>query len=124
MTTISQDLIDQCRDKLIQTKSDILNRVQEARRNLATEEKGGDEGDQTVRALAESEFLRMNERLRKQLVEIEMALHRIDQGTYGICEETEENIETDRLLAIPWTRLSIEGAEIRESMDKRYASTR
>ncbi|MEZ4871892.1 MAG: TraR/DksA family transcriptional regulator [Bdellovibrionales bacterium] len=121
MASLSQELISQCKDKLIETKSEILNRVHEARRNLASEEKGGDEGDQTVRALAESEFLRMNERLRKQLVEIEMALHRIEQGTYGICEETEENIEVDRLLAIPWTRLSIEGAEIRESMDKRYA---
>ncbi len=40
---------------------------------------------------------------------------------YGICEETEELIEEDRLLAIPWTRLSIEGAEIRESVNKRYA---
>ena len=64
----------------------------------------------------------MNERLRKRLVEIEMALTRIDQGGYGICEETEELIEPERLRAIPWTRLSIEGAEIRESMKRRYAT--
>jgi DnaK suppressor protein len=63
----------------------------------------------------------MNERLRKQLVEIEMALARIENGNYGICEETEELIEEERLVAIPWTRLSIEGAEIRESLTKRYA---
>jgi DnaK suppressor protein len=50
-----------------------------------------------------------------------MALSRIESGTYGICEETEEQIEHERLLAIPWTRLSIEGAEIRESIKKRYA---
>ena len=50
-----------------------------------------------------------------------MALSRIDSGTYGICEETEEVVEAERLLAIPWTRLSIEGAEIRESLNKRYA---
>jgi len=54
-------------------------------------------------------------------MEIEMALGRIENGTYGICEETEEPIETDRLLAIPWTRLSIEGAELRESLGRRYA---
>ena len=35
--------------------------------------------------------------------------------------ETEEEIEPERLRALPWTRLSIEGAEIRESMTKRYA---
>ena len=39
----------------------------------------------------------------------------------GTVEETEELIEPERLRAIPWTRLSIEGAEIRESLTKRYA---
>lgn len=74
-----------------------------------------------MRALAESETLTLHERLRSQLLEIESALSRIENGTYGFCEETEEPIEADRLLAIPWTRLSIEGAEIRESSNKKYA---
>jgi DnaK suppressor protein len=123
MTGLSQDLIEKCKQKLISAKSDILNRVRESRQDLYNTEdaKGGDEGDQTMRALAESEFLSMHERLRKQLMEIELALSRIDKGLYGVCEETEEPIEADRLLAIPWTRLSIEGAEIRESIRKRYA---
>src|SRR5580704_5536175 len=123
MTGLSHDLIEKCKQKLISAKSDILNRVRESRQDLYNTEdaKGGDEGDQTMRALAESEFLSMHERLRKQLMEIELALSRIDKGLYGICEETEEPIEAERLLAIPWTRLSIEGAEIRESVRKRYA---
>ena len=119
---LPSDLIDKCKTKLLETKSELLNRVRESRQDLNNDDsKGGDEGDQTMRALAESEFLSMHERLRKQLVEIEMALSRIDNGVYGVCEETEEPIESDRLLAIPWTRLSIEGAEIRESVNKRYA---
>lgn len=123
MNNLPQELLDKCRQKLIEAKSDILNRVRESRQDLynADDNKGGDEGDQTMRALAESEFLSMHERLRKQLMEIEMALGRIEKGTYGVCEETEEPIEPDRLLAIPWTRLSIEGAEMRESLRKRYA---
>lgn len=123
MTTMPQGLIEKCKTKLLDAKADILNRVRESRQDLynAEDNKGGDEGDQTMRALAESEFLSMHERLRKQLMEIEMALGRIENGLYGICEETEEPIEHDRLLAIPWTRLSIEGAEIRESLGKRYA---
>ena len=56
----------------------------------------------------------------EQLLEIEAALHRISAGTYGICEETEEFIEQERLQALPWTRLSIEGAEIREALTKTY----
>lgn len=120
---LSAELIEKCRAKLIETKAELLNRVRESRQDLYNSEdnKGGDEGDQTMRALAESEFLSMHERLRTQLAEIEMALSRIENGVYGTCEETEEPIEPERLLAIPWTRLSIEGAEIRESVGKRYA---
>lgn len=118
---LSPQLLEECKQKLIDAKSDILNRFQTSRSDLVSEDRGGDEGDQTVRALQESEFLSMNERLRSKLVEIESALARIENGNYGVCEETEEQIEVDRLRAIPWTRLSIEGAEIRESMTKKYA---
>ena len=124
MEELNPELVAQCKAKLIEAKSNILNRVREAKEGLNKnfdDSKGGDEGDQTLRALAETEFLNMTERLRSQLVEIEMSLARIENGGYGICEETEELIEPDRLLAIPWTRLSIEGAEIRESVQKRYA---
>jgi len=99
----------------------LLNRVKESRNDLNNDEKGGDEADQTVRVLAEAEFLSRHERLRNQLLEIEGALARIENGSFGICEETEEWIEPERLRAIPWTRLSIEGAEIRESINKKYA---
>lgn len=117
----SASLIAECREKLLVIKSDLLNRVKEARGKLDQFERGGDEADQTMRLLAEQEMLNLTDRLRSQLLEIESALGRIESGNFGYCEETEEMIETDRLRAIPWTRLSIEGAEIRESMNKRYA---
>jgi DnaK suppressor protein len=119
--TISEKLVNECKRKLLQTKAELLNRVRDSRTTLDNDERGGDEGDQTVRVLAEAEFLSMHERLRAQLIEIENALARMESGAYGFCEETDEEIEPERLLAIPWTRLSIEGAEIRESVEKRYA---
>ena len=120
---LPERLIKQCKERLLERKTEILNRVQESRKSLAaTEDKrGGDEADQTMAILQEKEALTNHERLRTQLVEIEAALSRIEGGNYGICEETEEEIEHDRLLAIPWTRLSIEGAELREAVSKRYA---
>lgn len=118
---ISTKLMEDCKRKLLQAKADLMNRAKESRSNLVDDEKGGDEADQTVRVLAEAEFLSMQDRIRTQLMEVESALARIEGGTFGLCEETEEPIEAERLLAIPWTRLSIEGAEIRESMNKRYA---
>ena len=121
MSQISEQLKRECRAKLLQAKADLLNRVKESRGDLYNDDKGGDEADQTVRVLAEAEFLSRHERLRAQLVEIEGALARMENGSFGVCEETEEAIEPERLRAIPWTRLSIEGAEIRESVNKKYA---
>lgn len=82
---------------------------------------GGDEADQTMSVMRENEYLASQERLQTQLLEIEMALARIEKGSYGICEETEEPIGAERLRAVPWTRVSLEGAEIRESVKKRFA---
>ena len=58
---------------------------------------------------------------RQLIKEIDFALNKIKLGTYGICEETEELIPYNRLLAIPWTRLSIEGAQIREQEGQKIA---
>src|SRR4051812_34434677 len=106
MAQISERLVQECKDKLLKIKADILNRVKDARQSLViNDDKGGDEADQTVRVLAEAEFLNMHDRLRSQLIEIESALGRIENGSFGFCEETEEVIEPERLRAIPWTRL-------------------
>lgn len=121
MSKLSESLIRQCKQKLLEAKAEILNRVRDNRQEIFSGDTGGDEADQTLRLLAESEALSIQERLRTRLLEIETALARISDGSYGVCDETEETIEPDRLLAIPWTRLSIEGAEIREAVSKRYA---
>lgn len=123
MSHLPEKVLKECKRKLLDAKTNILNRVRAGRDALSIVEgeTTGDEADQTSRIMQESEFISNQERLRSQLMEIESALGRIETGTYGVCEETEEFIEVDRLLAIPWTRLSIEGAEIREAMTKRYA---
>jgi DnaK suppressor protein len=103
-------------------RQDLLNRVRVSQLDFGHMEKStGDEVDQTVAQLAENHFLISQERMRNQLLEIELALSRIENGTYGVCEETEEPIEVDRLFAVPWTRLSIEGAEIQEAMMRKFA---
>jgi DnaK suppressor protein len=114
-------VISICKERLLTTKADLLNRVRENHQQYHTRDRGGDEGDLALNVLAEDHFLNTQERLRAQLLDIEMALSKISRGVYGICEETDEPIEIERLLAIPWTRLSVEGAEIRDTMSKRYA---
>ncbi len=118
---ISDQIIQECRRKLILAKQDLLNRFRTAQSEFVQSEKSGDEGDQSVAHIAEHSFLVNQERIRNQILEIEMALARIEQGKFGVCEETEEIIESERLLAVPWTRLSIEGAELREAVSRKYA---
>jgi len=121
MKRVSDQIMQECRKRLLISKQDILNRFRTAQKEFIHTEKGGDEIDQSIGQLAEHSFLVAQERMRNQLMEIESALARLEQGTFGFCEETDELIETERLLAIPWTRLSIEGAELREAVSRRYA---
>ena len=73
---LTDKVIKDCREKLLKSKMELLNRVKEAREKLDLGEKGGDEADQTMRLLAEQEMLNLNDRLRSQLYEIESALGR------------------------------------------------
>lgn len=117
------DLISVCKQKLLNVKADLMNRARQAAQDFNQIDKAsGDEIDQSAAHQEEHTFLVNQNRIKEQIMEIDFALARIQQGTYGICEETEEKIEAERLLAIPWTRLSIEGAEIRENARKRYAT--
>lgn len=118
---ISSEIISECKKKLLAMKAELLNRAKALRAEFAANDKhSGDEIDQTVAQLAENNFLASQERVRTQLMEIEFALSRIQSGHFGVCEETGEYIERDRLMALPFTRLSIEGAEIREAHTKRF----
>lgn len=118
----NQEVVRKCKEKLLQTKQELINRVRSNLLNFREVDKAsGDEIDQSVAHLEEHNFLIGQERLKTQIIEVEMALSRIELGTFGYCEETDEAIESERLLAIPWTRLSIEGAELRESMSRKYA---
>lgn len=121
MSYLSKKILTLCKEKLLESKASILNRIRSNHSEFHSRDRSGDETDQAVNVLAEDQFLNIQERLRIQLLEIEVALAKIERGIYGICEETEEPIEIERLLAIPWTRLSVEGAEIRDDLSKRYA---
>lgn len=121
-SNLPTEIISKCKTKLLQMKAELMNRSKQAAQNFNQIDKSaGDEIDQSAAHQEEHAFLVNQTRLKSQLLEIEFALGRIEQGFYGLCEETQEPIEQERLLAIPHTRLSIEGAEIRESMTRKFA---
>lgn len=124
---LSQTVIENCRVQLIEKRSQILNQVRTTSSELlaTTQEKSsGDEADQSVRLLDEQKLIDTKEWLLNLLFEVDRALARIESGTFGICEETLEPIEQNRLVALPWTRLSIEGAELREQINRRVGGRR
>ena len=117
-------LVDECRSKLILMREDLMNTFRHHRLEVSAYDKmSGDEVDQTSAQALENDFAIRSSRIRHQLLEIEHALSRIQRGDFGICEETGEPIEHARLLAIPYTRLSLEGAEIREALRERFAQS-
>ena len=79
--------------------------------------------DLTDRASLETDRaieLRTRARERRLISKIDAALHRIDDGTYGYCEETDEPIGVRRLVARPIATLSIEAQERHERMERTH----
>ena len=80
--------------------------------------------DPNARASQESDFgleLRTRDRERKLLKKIQFSLNKIDNGSYGYCEETGEEIGLQRLEARPVATLCLEAQERREIKDKQYS---
>ena len=103
------------RQKLSREREDLLSKSQETLDSL--KEGGLNAPDLNDRASNETEKaleLRTRDRMRKLIKKIEQALARIDNGTYGYCEETGEPIGLARLEARPVTTLSIEAQERHE----------
>jgi DnaK suppressor protein len=109
------------RAKLIAWKNDILREARETLDHLA--EESANHPDLADRASSETDRaieLRARDRQRKLISKIDAALQRIDDGTYGYCEETGEPIGLKRLDARPIATLSIEAQERHERREKVY----
>lgn len=108
--------------KLIRWREELLRESSETIQNTlqGTELQKPDLAD---RASAETDHqleLRTRDRERKLITKINEALLRIDDGTYGFCEETGEPISVARLDARPVATLSIEAQERHERMEKTH----
>ncbi|SOE08576.1 TraR/DksA family transcriptional regulator [Hoeflea halophila] len=109
------------RAKLIEWRNDILKEARETLDHLA--EESANHPDVADRASSETDRaieLRARDRQRKLIGKIDAALMRIDDGTYGYCEETGEPISLKRLDARPIATLSIEAQERHERREKVY----
>jgi DnaK suppressor protein len=109
------------REKLTAWKEDILKEAKETLAHLQAENEN--HPDLADRASSETDRaieLRARDRQRKLIAKIDAALSRIDDGTYGYCEETGEPISLRRLEARPIATLSIEAQERHERRERVY----
>ena len=109
------------RKKLLDWKDDILKEAKETLQHLQDENQN--HPDLADRASSETDRaieLRARDRQRKLIAKIEEALARIEDGTYGYCEETGEPIALKRLEARPIATLTIEAQERHERRERVY----
>jgi DnaK suppressor protein len=107
------------RKKLLQWKEDILAESRETLSNLQTEtENHPDLADRATSETDRALELRTRDRQRKLIGKIEAALRRIDDGSYGYCEDTGEPIGLARLDARPIATLSLEAQERHERRER------
>jgi DnaK suppressor protein len=109
------------RRRLVVWREEIMREAQETLAHL--QEDGGQAPDVADRATTESERsieLRTRDRERKLVAKIDAGLRRIEDGSYGYCEETGEPISLKRLEARPIATLSIEAQERHERRERVY----
>ena len=110
---------DYFRRKLLSWREEILRGSNETLRQLKEEESRVADLSDWASFETERNFqLRARDRERKLLSKINEALRRLDEGTYGFCEETQEPIGLRRLEARPIATLSIEAQERHERLER------
>ena len=112
---------DYFREKLLNWREDILKEARETLQHLQDENQN--HPDLADRASSETDRaieLRARDRQRKLIAKIDAALQRLEDGTYGYCEETGEPISLKRLEARPIATLSVEAQERHERRERVY----
>ena len=113
------------RRKLLQWREDLLAESKETIDNLRHEVRDvGDEAERATRETENSLELRTRDRYRKLLKKIDQALARVEEGDYGYCEETGEEIGLARLEARPIATLCLDAQERWELRQRQMGDSR
>jgi len=107
------------RAKLLKWREDLVEESKQTIDNLRDEVRDvGDEAERATRETENSLELRTRDRYRKLIGKIDKALKRIEEGRYGFCEETDEDIGVERLEARPIATLCLDAQERWEHRQK------
>ncbi|MDR0552925.1 MAG: RNA polymerase-binding protein DksA [Holosporales bacterium] len=118
---LTSEQLEYFRAKLLNWKSDLLKESFEVKEFLAEEvDVEADMADTACNIINQSIELRTKDRKRKLIHKIEEAIAKIDNGTYGYCEETGKPIGIKRLEARPIATLCIEAQEMHEKAEREF----
>jgi DnaK suppressor protein len=113
------------RQKLVVWRDELVEETRETIDNLQTEVRDvGDEAERATRETENSLELRTRDRYRKLINKINKTLIRLDEGDYGYCEETGEEIGLQRLEARPIATLCLDAQERWEIRQKQMGDSR
>ena len=117
--------IEYFRQKLVTWRDDLVEESRETINNLQAEVRDvGDEAERATRETENSLELRTRDRYRKLINKINKTLIRLDDGDYGYCEETGEEIGLKRLEARPIATLCLDAQERWELRQKQMGDAR
>jgi DnaK suppressor protein len=114
---LTKKQLEEFRQRLLEDRGRL---IRNARRTLKHENDLPDEMDMASSVYEQNLSLRLRGRERGLLNKIELALERIEEGEFGICEECGEKIGLARLKARPVTTLCISCKEEQERQEKAY----
>lgn len=114
----SQEELDYFRKRLEEERDSVKERLRLRLEGMTDDERPADELDQAGRLSDQAFLLRLADKERKLLNQVELAIKKLNDGDYGICEGTDEQISRKRLVLRPWTRYSIEYKEELERAKK------
>lgn len=105
---LSKDKLEEFKKMLVEERDLILEDFKDSSsdyEDLVSQGSGGDIVDMASNMIEKNLLIGISDREQETLKKIEAALQRIEEGNYGICEVTGEEIELERLEAIPYTTL-------------------
>ncbi len=124
-TYMCPEHLEYFRRKLLKWREDLIEESRETISHLQQEVRDvGDEAERATRETENSLELRTRDRYRKLIRKIDKALNRIEEGEYGYCEETGEEIGLDRLEARPIATLCLDAQERWELRQRQLGEAR
>jgi DnaK suppressor protein len=117
---MSREQLEFFRNRLVELQQQLRENAGATTEHLREIAVAPDPADRATQEEEHALELRTRDRERKLLKKVEAALMRIEDGSYGYCEETGEPIGIQRLLARPTATLTIEAQERRELKQKMY----